>query len=270
MTNPATAPPGTAAQPERARAEQPWLMRLRASFDPIIRRELAAVGVQPGQRVLDVGAGDGTITAHLAELVGPGGSVAAVDTDTRLLNPTHIIDVYQRNLAGERLPGDPGSFDVINARCLQQLPRPADVLKQLISLLRPGGWLVLGELTYAPPMVYRANDEADAALVNNVMHDMIATIIGFDGHLNWVNDAPPWLLDGGMDHVCTVQRTETWTGGGPGCALLAGAARDLRDALLQEGFTDAQLDQFADLMTSPNLLLRSLQFGAVHARRADT
>ncbi|MEU4642271.1 class I SAM-dependent methyltransferase [Micromonospora sp. NPDC023814] len=269
MTNPATTPPG-AAHLEQARAEQPWLTRLRASFDPIIRRELAAVGVQPGQRVLDVGAGDGTITAHLAELVGPAGSVTAVDTDTNLLNPTHIIDVYQRDLAGERLPGEPGSFDVITARCLQQLPSPADVLEQLISLLRPGGWLVVGELTYTPPMVYRANNEADSALVSNVIHDMIATVIGHDGHPNWVYDAAPWLLDGGMDHVCTVQHTETWTGGGPGCALLAGTARDLRDSLLKEGFTDTQLGQFADLMASPNLLLRSLQFGAVHARRADT
>ncbi|WP_437730860.1 class I SAM-dependent methyltransferase [Sorangium sp. So ce1335] len=40
---------------------------------------IEALGVRPGQRVLDVGAGTGRLAAHVAEIVGPEGSVVAID-----------------------------------------------------------------------------------------------------------------------------------------------------------------------------------------------
>ena len=43
------------------------------------------VGITPGWRVLDVGAGPGYATADLAEIVGPGGAVLAVERSARFL-----------------------------------------------------------------------------------------------------------------------------------------------------------------------------------------
>ncbi|WP_437775207.1 class I SAM-dependent methyltransferase [Sorangium sp. So ce1097] len=40
---------------------------------------IEALGVRRGQRVLDVGAGTGRLAAHVAEIVGPEGSVVAID-----------------------------------------------------------------------------------------------------------------------------------------------------------------------------------------------
>ena len=39
---------------------------------------------RPGERLLDAGAGDGTITAELARRVGPQGRVVALERDLRL------------------------------------------------------------------------------------------------------------------------------------------------------------------------------------------
>jgi protein-L-isoaspartate(D-aspartate) O-methyltransferase len=101
---------------------------------------LDAVAVQPGDRVLQIGAGTGYFTAILAELVGPSGRVYAFEID-----PT-LAARAQRNLAGwpwvsvEARSGAQGnvpSADVtyVNAG-IQQLPR------QWIDALPVGGRMV--------------------------------------------------------------------------------------------------------------------------------
>lgn len=54
--------------------------------------------VQPGQRVLDVGAGSGWTTALLADLVGPAGEVIGVELEPDLVAPA------RRNLAATDQP----------------------------------------------------------------------------------------------------------------------------------------------------------------------
>src|SRR5262249_27498358 len=44
-------------------------------------RVIAALGIRPGDRVADLGAGSGYFTVRLADAVGPGGKVYAVDVD---------------------------------------------------------------------------------------------------------------------------------------------------------------------------------------------
>lgn len=43
------------------------------------RRFLMDAGITPGMRVLEIGCGNGEVTQELAELVGPSGSVVALD-----------------------------------------------------------------------------------------------------------------------------------------------------------------------------------------------
>lgn len=51
---------------------------------------LRLLDVQPGQHVLDVGAGSGWTTALLAALVGPQGRVIGVERHSRLIEPARI------------------------------------------------------------------------------------------------------------------------------------------------------------------------------------
>ncbi|MFI7650647.1 methyltransferase domain-containing protein [Micromonospora sp. NPDC049460] len=240
---------------------------LQQVLDPITRRELAAVGVKPGQRVMDVGAGAGSIVAHLADLVGPTGSVTAVDLDTSLLNPTSVVDVYQRDLRTEPLPAEPGSLDLVTARCLlEHLPNREGLIRQMIRLLRPGGWLVLGEIVYSRVVVRRAPTETDVDLITTVVHAVLDTLAARGVDLHWGDKTPGVLLAAGIKYVRGRSHTETWTGGGPGCALYADNARQLRDPLRDAGITPAQLDRFAELMVDPTVVVGSYQFACTRAQ----
>lgn len=242
--------------------------RLRELLDPIIRQELDRLDIQSGQRVLEIGAGTGEVTAYLARLVGPRGRVSAVDKDTSYLNPTGVIDVYQRDLDGGDLPGEPASVDVVVARWLHgALPHPAEALEQMIALLRPGGWLVLADVTDTPPRVFRATGD-ETRLIHTVMRRVYRSIAGLDGAGTWTVDIPALLVGKGMAQVCALTSTETWTGGGPGCGLLRDVVDHLRPVLSTPEIGDADLDRFVTLMADPNVLLSSYERRAVHARKA--
>jgi len=57
---------------------------LEACFDRLTEGHLAARGIGPGWRCLEIGAGSGSMARWLAREVGPDGSVLATDIDTRL------------------------------------------------------------------------------------------------------------------------------------------------------------------------------------------
>jgi SAM-dependent methyltransferase len=59
--------------------------RLEAINGPFGELMLAAAGLQPGQRVLDVGCGQGTTTLRAAQAVAPGGAAVGVDISAALV-----------------------------------------------------------------------------------------------------------------------------------------------------------------------------------------
>ena len=66
---------------ERAR-----LALMSQLLDPMHRRHLEALGAGPGTRALEVGCGNGSVSAWLAERVVPGGRAVAVDLDLSLVD----------------------------------------------------------------------------------------------------------------------------------------------------------------------------------------
>ena len=104
---------------------------------------LLATLASPGDRVLDVGCGDGFLSARLAEA---GCHVVALDVDAGVLErakqrwPRHRIDWLHADLMTADLP--PGSFDVVLSNAtLHHLPDTGEALARMAALARPGGRL---------------------------------------------------------------------------------------------------------------------------------
>jgi ubiquinone/menaquinone biosynthesis C-methylase UbiE len=131
---------------ERLRRQAEELAAISASV-------LDRVGLGPGQRALDLGCGPRGVVDEMAVRVAPGGTVVGVDAD-----PVHVAAAWDfvadRRIGGvevvvadARATGLPAaSFDVAHCRTLLvTIPRPRDVVAEMVRLVRPGGWVVAVE-----------------------------------------------------------------------------------------------------------------------------
>jgi ubiquinone/menaquinone biosynthesis C-methylase UbiE len=112
--------------------------------------------LEPGQRLLDVGCGPGTITLDLARRVAPGevlgidqsadviATASAAASEQGAANVTFAVDdVYALDLPDE-------SFDVVHAhQVLQHLTDPVAALREIRRVLRPEGIVAVRDSDYA-------------------------------------------------------------------------------------------------------------------------
>jgi ubiquinone/menaquinone biosynthesis C-methylase UbiE len=119
----------------------------RDSFNPP-RNTLAAVGIKPGDTVLDFGCGRGGFAAAAAEVVGPEGKVYALDANpfavesfqkkARRKNLAHVEALHSDGPTG--LPDE--SVDVVLLYdVFHELAEPEAVLAELARALKPAGTL---------------------------------------------------------------------------------------------------------------------------------
>ena len=123
--------------------ERVRLAMLAEALDPRTFRLLERVGVEPGMHVLELGAGTGSVSAWLAERVGPTGRVMSTDIDLRFHGemPPNVI-VREHDVTRDTLPAE--HFHLVHARAvIQHLPERVDVLARLCRALRPGGAMVI-------------------------------------------------------------------------------------------------------------------------------
>lgn len=112
---------------------------------------LAALAIEPGHHVLDVGCGPGTDLMALAAATGPTGAVFGVDQDPQMVATarTRMADqptVQVRQADAHQLTFETHSIDRARTdRVLMHVADPAAVLAELHRVLRPGGLLTLAE-----------------------------------------------------------------------------------------------------------------------------
>jgi SAM-dependent methyltransferase len=122
------------------------LALLEACHDDASIRRAEALGVGPGWRCLEAGAGGGSFARWLSSKVGEEGSVVAADLDVRLLEQIDApgVEVRQMDLAVDELPRD--AFDFVHTRLvLLHVPERDRVLRRLADALRPGGIIMVEE-----------------------------------------------------------------------------------------------------------------------------
>ena len=117
---------------------------------------LIRAGLEPGAsggRWLELGAGEGAFTLALADLLGPGAEIVALDRDASALR-TLAVEVARRlpgrdlttRTADFRDPLPAGPFDgVLAANSLHFVSDPVEVLRRVLAVLRPGGRLIVVE-----------------------------------------------------------------------------------------------------------------------------
>jgi len=121
----------------------------------------------PGQQLLDVGAGPGTITADLAERVAPG-RVTALEANEEALALSRA-ELGRRGIAADFVVGDvhaldlpDDSFDVVHAhQVLQHVADPVGALREMRRVCRPGGLVAVRDSDYAAFAWYPARPELD-------------------------------------------------------------------------------------------------------------
>lgn len=139
----------------------PWLVRESRQREEDCRMMLDALGVEPGQTVCDMGAGNGFYTLELARMVGPEGLVYAVDIQPEMLRMLSRR-AAQEGLENIRLilgsPIDPrlpaGEIDlVLCVDVYHEFSHPEAMLARIRESLAGDGKLVLVEFRGEDPAV---------------------------------------------------------------------------------------------------------------------
>ena len=231
-------------------------------LDPLHRRYIDALGaVRPGARTLEVGCGNGSISAWLAECVSPGGTAVAVDLDLSLIHVRmQNLELRQSDiLAG---PTERGAFDLVTARAvLHHLADPETAMANMIASLRPGGALLLIEPDFLPVSV------AEPPEVRAF----------WDGWLAWSRERginyqigrtlAPRLASLGLAKISGTAETAIYNGGSLWADYWIETVTELRDDLISSGKLDeALIDRFLAYCCDSNWWTQTIAFTAVHGR----
>ena len=122
---------------------------------------VAALGLQPGDSVADIGAGSGYFTLRLANRVAPAGVVFAVDVQAEMLamierraRAAQIQNVVRVQSTARDLRLAEGSLDLaLLVDVYHELEAPSLALAQLKCALKPGGRAVFVEFREEDPTV---------------------------------------------------------------------------------------------------------------------
>jgi ubiquinone/menaquinone biosynthesis C-methylase UbiE len=174
--------------------------RRQATFRSLI----AAAGVQPGQRVLDVGCGTGYFARLLARSVGPRGLVVGVDASPEMIDYASRQAIVQpagtcqfQVGAAESLAFPDQHFDlVVSSLFIHHLPADLQLtaLREMRRVLRPGGALLLADARI--PTTGRWH--VLAALTGHLhMAEMVPPLAPLAAEAGFAEvrggEAPPWL-----------------------------------------------------------------------------
>ncbi len=125
------------------------------------RRTIEIARLRPGERVLDVGCGTGTLALAAAEAVGRTGSIAGIDPSPEMIARARQkaarsgVDAKLEVGVVESLPHADQTFDVVLSSLMFHHLPDAELrragLAQILRVLAPGGRLVL--IDFGPPPV---------------------------------------------------------------------------------------------------------------------
>jgi len=221
--------------------EQRRLQMNETMLDPGTIRHLEALGVGPGWRCLEVGAGAGSITRWLCERVGPTGRVVATDLQCDFIEDfdEKNLEVRTHDIAGDDL--EEGTFDLVHSRMvLMHVPGRDEALKRMVRALAPGGVLLEEDMDCASLV----GSGPGAALFEKVVPGFVEVleVVGYDP--NFGRRLPAVLRAQGLVDVAAEGRVPIGVGLNLAAEMWKLSLERCRPAIVARGdMTDAEIDE---------------------------
>ncbi|MFE9358883.1 methyltransferase [Streptomyces olivaceoviridis] len=231
-----------------------------ALFDPTTFRHLEGLGIGPGWRCWEVGAGGPSVASWLAEKVGPAGHVVATDIDTSRLTAAARppVEIRVHDVGAEEPPGE--GFDLVHARLvLVHVPDRERALRNMVESLRPGGRLLIEDADPAlQPLTCPDEYGPEQRLANRLRRGFRELLADRGADLSYGRKLPRLLREAGLHDA---EADAYFPVASPACtALETATVRQIRARLVAAGLaTDAEIDQHLanvetgtmDLTTAP-------------------
>ena len=231
-------------------------------LDPMHRRYIDALGVvRPGARTLEVGCGNGSISAWLAERVSPGGTAIAVDLDLSLVEVRMPnLELRQADILSS--PVERGNFDLVTGRAvLHHVADAQAAINNMVASVKPDGAILLIEPDFLPVSV------AEPPEVRAF----------WDGWLAWSRERgidyfigrtlAPRLASFGLTRISGTAETAIYNGGSLWADYWIETITELRDDLISSGKLDeALIDKFLAHCSDSKWWTQTIAFTAVHGR----
>ncbi|MBK5565250.1 methyltransferase domain-containing protein [Ensifer sp. 2YAB10] len=262
----------------RAGPEEERLKRQIANLAPDSDQQLGKVGIRAGERVIDLGCGPGGVLHLLGKRVGPTGSVLGIERDpyfvalARRFVESHAlpqVEVREGDAYATGLPRR--SFDGAHMRLvLVNLPRPELIVLEMVSLVKPGGWIASFEADFLghvcdPPLA--AWDRLLAAYV------AYSAARGIDLHVG--RRVHRLFRKAGIEAISVDAVEHVYPPGHDRRPILKDFINNVRDGLVGEGFIgqaelDADMEALDRHLADPHVLVTSHLFFRLTGRVPET
>lgn len=134
-----------------------------------------------GQKVLDLGCGNGFDVIEISKIVGNKGEVVGIDHDPRMIEAaakngraysTNNIKFIQSEATS--IPFEDNYFDAVRIeRVFQHLVKPMDVMKEALRVLKSKGNIALLETDWPSLSIYSNQESAGRRVVDYLVNKML-------------------------------------------------------------------------------------------------
>ena len=228
-------------------AERARLQFQAVEFEQRSRHHLERAGIQSGWRVIDVGCGPQGVLHVLADQVGPTGTVVGLERDERLVALARKfvaehgftnVEIVQGDARATGLPR--GSFDLVHERLvLVNVPKPEQILAEMVALTRPGGVVAAWEADYLSWACYPAHPAW-----TRIMEALQALSLQDDQDCFIGRRLAGLMRAAGLVNVTQEVSVEEWPMGHARRMYLIHWSENVRERLVARGFfSDAELSE---------------------------
>jgi SAM-dependent methyltransferase len=241
---------------------------LSAIFDTSTFRHIDNLGIRSGWQCWEVGAGGPSVPRWLAGRVARAGRVLATDIDVSWTRQAQspLIEVRRHDVAADDPPAE--AFDLVHARLvLVHVADRGQALRSMISVLRPGGWLLVEDADPALQPLICPDESGPAQQLANRLRAAFRKMLAQRGaDLSYGRKLPRLLREAGLAEVAA---DAFFPLASPACTELeAATVRQIRAGLIAGGYATAnEIDQHLSNIATGELDLATAPMISAWGRR---